>query len=107
MARFDELTEGELGMGVGDDHFGVQLCAVCERHAGSPSFLDQDAPYAGAGADLRTVFAGVGGNSFRDCPRAAPDEGPFSHLAVDLSDVVMEEDVGGAGCVRATVCPYR
>ena len=70
------------------------LGAVHERDADRSAALDQDASHSCAGADVGTVLPGIIGDRLRHGPRAASHEGPLRHLAVDLADVVMQQNVG-------------
>ncbi len=56
-----------------------------------------------AGPDLGTVLAGVRRDRLGNGAGAALDEGPLGHLPFDLADVVMQQYIGSARRVRASI----
>ena len=94
-------------MGVRDHHPGPQLGSVRERNADGAATLDEDSSNRSGGTDVCPVLPGVGGDRLRDGAGPAADKCPLRHLAVDLADVVMQEDVGGPGGIRPAVSADR
>ena len=81
----------------GDDDLGVDLVAVLEHDAVSAAVGHQQFRHAGAEADLGTEVARRAGDRLGHLAGAAAAEAPGAERAVDLTHVVMQENVGGAG----------
>ena len=90
-------------MRVGDHRLRTELGSVGQRHTGGAAGLDEDVPDARPGPDVGAVLARVGRDRLRDRARAPSYEGPLGHLAVDLPDVVVEQDVGRTRRVGSAV----
>ena len=79
---------------------GRDLLAALERHAGRLAVAGEDALHRGAGADRRAERLGGPRDALADGTRAALLESPGAECAVDLSHVMVEQHVGGAGRAR-------
>ena len=85
------------GSSARDYGFGTDLVAVVEHDSSSGALLHQQMGDRRIGSDLDTRGAGGAGDGLRDGAGASLGQSPGSERAVDLSHVVMQEDVGGAG----------
>ena len=94
-------------MRVGDHRPRAQLGSVGQRHTDGLADIDNDVPDARPGPDVGAVLARIGRDRLRDRARAPSHEGPLGHLAVDLPDVVVEQDVGCTRRVRSAVGANR
>ncbi len=90
-------------MGVGDHGLRAQLRSVGQRHTDRAAALDEDAPDPSPGTDVAAVLARIGRDGLGDRSCATTHEGPLRHLAVDLSDVVVQQHVGRSRRVRSTI----
>ncbi len=99
--RFNELQEGALGVGGGDDHAGVKLVSVFEGDPGGAAIPDDDLFDRGIDADFHPQGAGGVGDGGRHAAGLVFGKAPGAEGAVNFAHVVVEQDVGGAGRARA------
>jgi hypothetical protein len=72
-----------------------------KHHAGGASVLDDDFRNRSFGADFDSGLASGVGNRIRNCAGAATRKSPGTEGAVNLSHVVMQQNVSGAGRAHA------
>ena len=102
-AGLEEVEEGDLGVGRGEDVGRLDLLAVLEDDAGRLAVLDDDPRNRGLGADLGAEGLRGAGDRVGHAAGAALRDAPGTERAVDLAHVVVEQDVGRAGRVDALV----
>ena len=104
MFGFDEFVEREARIDAGGNCVGVNFVAVGEDDAFGFAVFDNDFRDGGLRANFDSGFAGRVADGVRDCAGAAARESPGAECAVDLSHVVMEQNVGGARRAHAEKC---
>ncbi len=97
----DELEEGALDVGIGDDEAGAQFVAVRQHDAGGPPAARQDLCDLRIRADRTAGGKERAGEGLRHRAHAAARIAPGADRAVHLAHIVVEEDIGRAGRHRA------
>ena len=88
----EHVQEGVPGVCSGDHRVRVNLFARLQHHANRALTLQQDLLDGGVGADVRAVEARRVCDRGRNGARPTLRERPLAEGAVDLTEVVMEED---------------
>ena len=88
----EHVQEGVFGVCGGDHRICVNLFAGLQHHANRALTLQQDLLDGGVGADVRAVEARRVGDGGGNSAGAALRKRPLTEGAVDLTEVVMEED---------------
>ena len=104
-ARLDEAEVGQPGVDGADHRPRPDLLARLEHDADGPAAPDVDPGDGRLEPDLGSERLGGGTDRVRDAPGPAARDAPGPEGAVDLTHVVVQEDVGRAGALDALVRP--
>src|SRR5262249_10559789 len=99
----DELLERQVRVAVRDHELRFDLVAVFHHDARRAVALDVDVRNGGRSTDFRAVRFRRASTSHRDLAGAALGEAPRTERAVDLTHIVVKENVGGTGRLDAEV----
>ncbi|MNT74383.1 hypothetical protein D3C72_2131970 [compost metagenome] len=93
-ALVDELQEGPLDVGIGDDELAEDLFTIGQYRACRLAAMGHDLRDIRARADCAARCLEGGGERRRHCAHAAAGIAPGADRSVDLAHVVMQEHIG-------------
>ena len=99
----DQLAVQQLRIQVRDDAARANGLAAFGDHADGAALLDQHFAHRARHADVDAALGGGLGHGLRNRAHAADGMAPGALLAVHLAEHMVQQNVGGAGGVRARV----
>ncbi len=104
VALVDKLSERQPRIDARGNDVGVDFVAVGEHHAFGLAVFHNDLSDTGFSANLRAGFPGGIADRIGNCAGAAAGESPGAESAVDLTHVMMEQNVSRTRRADAEEC---